>query len=326
MRSGKPVLHVPLEAYCEFIELPETATDGFDIIHHTEDLGKIGETDYTMFNPSFKHAMQREAILNLIPEVKVPRIQDWDAYLHDPRLPIVCRSPLHYGRGKWLLETDEQLSRLINLVNDTEVESNFFSFQEYIPQKSKHPCSIRVLANAAGELYWGYALICHKNAVQIRYETEGNVMVGRPTAVDLLNLPNSEYFLGAKDIRSNTNGEKTRIVLFYKDRDISLTEKFKLTPTSSGNAPCSKLVDEFKPNLTEKVKCVAEEIAKRIARNQNLFFAIDLIAGENDQLYWLETNSRTDLTPILPLTYKGDTEACKRDIYEHALKAILRTY
>ena len=117
-------------------------------------------------------------------------------YFANPFFPAVFKNPnLNCGKDKFLVETEEQLEKIIAFYEENKDNSKYKDalscviFQQYIKTPSKYDTYLRVLVGGAGEVMGA--------SLKYSARTEAKDNLNGLFEQVFLN-PNSKYFIGAK--------------------------------------------------------------------------------------------------------------------------------
>ncbi|MDD4547328.1 MAG: hypothetical protein PHI05_01110 [Bacilli bacterium] len=256
---------------------------GFTVITKMSDYHNDGQLFDLLGIESINKGLIEEEAINL-PNVKVPLTLSVDDYLKNIFLPVVFKnSTANRGEDKYLIETKEQLKKIISLFELPESKEinlkSEFVVQEYVKSFEGVNSSIRVFTSCTGDILSSLFLVSMDKTPKKRIKNFG-INVFNPC--EYLNDPNSPYYLNAKSIISNAAGGGRVIPLNKETSNLSANDEIMLT------------LHEINIDTLDLPKTIVEqckEISTFFGSKKGIVLGIDFIYNSNDDnWYYLETN------------------------------------
>lgn len=256
---------------------------------------------------------------------------------------INLRGKPHYtrqGEGKYLLDRHDQWEKLAEFLTQKRLyfprghefqghyaESQPFGkdtcvYQKFITTPSDYYTSYRVVVSALGQiicssLFYSESEKSDREILKIDSNDWG---VRTGNLFNLLLLPKSPVFLGARKIVSNRSQGGGGIVLNPgpNSKTASKEEKRILRAHS---------LNPDKPELPKDIAQKSQLIAKTLGRRKSLILGIDWIQDCNGRRYFLEMNAHPGMQSYIDHKMNGYGEELNayREVYSKIITSIGRT-
>lgn len=256
---------------------------GFTIINDISQYKNDGELIDLLGRTSDANQVINEE--NTIPfGANAPLTLSVDEYLKNIFFPVVFKNiTANRGEDKYLIENEEQLRKIIDVLNLPESIKlnlkNEFVVQQYIKSFDGINSSIRVIVSSSGDILASIFLIS-TNQKPKRRNKKLAINVDNPC--EYLTDPSSKYFLNSKNIVSNVAAGGKMIPLNNKINNLNPNDELML------------LLHGIDPDTLELPKTIIEQcekIATFWGTRKGIVMGIDFIYNSNDDnWYYLETN------------------------------------
>lgn len=186
------------------------------------------------------------------------------------------------GFGKYLIETPEQHQRLQEFAAE-ELDSPYNVMtgaeeREFITTPGNHYSSYRLIMTAAGTML-AAGLLYSEHSVQSEKPVTSNF--------DPLASPYSDFYLEARDIRSNVSQGGRVIPLMGADRQPLQPADYAVLEDHG--------IDPDRPAVPSGLKEIASTVAQDYGRQTGLLFGVDFLQSVDGPMYLLEVNSGYNL-------------------------------
>ncbi|MDD4187660.1 MAG: hypothetical protein PHX04_02715 [Bacilli bacterium] len=256
---------------------------GFTIITEMGEYKNDGEIFNLLGNDANEKNLTEEEIINSN-DINIPVTLNVDDYLKNIFLPAVFKNiTANRGEDKYLIETKEQLNKIISLFNLPESKElnlkSEFVVQEYIKSFEGINSSIRIYTSCTGDILSALFLVSTDTKQKKRIKKYG-IDIFNPC--EYLNDPNSPYYLNSKNFISNAAAGGKAIPLNNELNNITFDDKILLTLHE---------IDAESLKLPDKLIEMCKKIANAWKSEKGIILGIDFIYNsQNDNWYYLETN------------------------------------
>lgn len=256
-------------------------TDRGDPVRHAM-FFEPGQHRYTLNRSAAYADIVRERLPRLIDGFKQP---EQTPYLRAcakglaDRLPyVLALTDERGGDGKYLIETPEQHKKAVLYMRDRAASTpsvvGRVVARDFIRTPSDHYTSYRTLTTATGSIVAaGLLYSAHK-------KTDDKLV----TAYFLgLSNPDTRFFLGARDVRSNVS-QGGRVIPLMGDNRRAITSEEREILAAHG-------IDPDNPALPEHLQEQSATIAWNHGRVNNMYNGTDFIQSESGEFFFLEDNA-----------------------------------
>ena len=281
------------------------------------------------------------------PRINIPKVELFDEFDRAPHFPVVAKPylihgiPWHTSQGdkKFLIENLEQWRRFRAFLMDDELPfprgskwegryapneqrlgKDAFYFQDFVETPSDRYTSIRVMVTATGHILASSLLYSNARKGEeatLKKDSERWKPSFGEEQTDMLTLPNSPVYLGAKGIFSNRHMGGGGIVLNPDAQSKPATDGERAILEQHGF-----IADA--PQLPEDLVRYSSLIAQRYGKKKGLVVGIDWIQGKDGAWRYLETNVQPGVQTYIDAKMGGEGKETDAhlEIYKTALRDI----
>lgn len=265
-----------------------------------------------------------EAELSVIaPEVLRIEVADFEQFTEQPHFPIVAyMTGQGGGKGKYLLETDEQYQRLCQFFDMDNMTNNLkrlFHFKEFVTTPSDRFTSYRIITSSKGDVLFSSLLASSTTKSQEAFiqspsAPEDLGQLGS-SLLDYLEVPESPLYLRARHFTSNFGMGGSIIPL-------NPTEHSRpITPEEQAILAAHNIQDQQVPQVVIRS---AKAIAAHLGPQAGLAFGLDFIQDPKGTIYFLEANAGPGVQAVNEVENYGnqDIETGYRILMERAIDSV----
>ena len=266
---------------------------GFTVIHNVLEYKGDGDI-YNLLGDKLYGNTLIKSETEKIPNIKKPLTLNIDNYLENPFFPVVFKNETtNRGEDKYLIETKEQLNKIIKLFNLEESKEislkESFVAQQYIKGVDGVNCSIRVMTTCYGDilgslLTYNANMVAEKNIKNYGFDTFN--------PCEYLSDPASEFYLNTKNILSNHCMGGIGMPI---DKSTKLSAEEEIIFSLHN-------IDLTKMELPLKIREDCKIIANHFDKKKGIVIGIDFVYNApQNTWYYLETNKNpsTDAYKII---------------------------